>query len=411
MKKKLMIIGAGRLQLPAIMQAKEQGCEVIAVDWDHEAEGFTYSDRALSLSTLDIDGVVQAAKKIKPDGVLTLATDLPVKTVAAVGEALGLKAVSTDTAAKVTDKGRMRQALLEKKVPVPRFFVVKDKEAFFGAVEAFSDVFIVKPTDSSGSRGVTLVCDKKEAEKAYDYSRRYSHSGRILVEAYLGGPEVSVETYSEAGTVHITAVTDKITTGPPHFVEMGHTIPSSLDKNQLFEIESLARQAVLALGIKEGPTHTEIISTPQGPMIVEVGARLGGDSIASHLVPAATGVNLVELSIKSALGEQVVMEKTKDQAAAIRFLKAPPGTILSLEGQAKALSLPGVSEVVFTKQIGEAVYPLRSSHDRVGHVIAWGKTARQAADICEKALSLLKVKTTGSDKMGSEPADEKEPSG
>ena len=129
-----MIIGAGPLQLPGIKKAKEMGLHVVAVDMDPNAVGFSYADEPLVINTIDVPAVVEAAKRIKVDGVLTLCTDLPVRTVAAVGEALNIPAISVENAFKATDKISMRETLKAAGVPVPYFFKAKNVAEFMKAV-------------------------------------------------------------------------------------------------------------------------------------------------------------------------------------------------------------------------------------------------------------------------------------
>ena len=135
MNKKIMILGASILQLPAIEKAKEMGFDVVAVDMNPEAIGFQVPGIETEvISTIDIPAVLEAAKKHKIHGVMTLASDMPMRTVAVVAKELGLVGVSEDTALKATDKAVMRQCLNEQGVPVPKFFRVSNPEEFEKAV-------------------------------------------------------------------------------------------------------------------------------------------------------------------------------------------------------------------------------------------------------------------------------------
>lgn len=137
----------------------------------------------------------------------------------------------------------------------------------------------------------------------------------------MEGPEVSVETLSFDGHTHIIAITDKVTTGSPEFVEMGHSIPSQLSIDTKLQIEKVVIAAIKAVGINNGPSHTEIIITKDGPKVVELGARLGGDNITTHLVPFATGVDMVEACIEIAFGNNPVLNKRISMGSAIRYFK------------------------------------------------------------------------------------------
>ena len=179
--KKIMILGASILQLPAIEKAKEMGLAVIAVDMNPEAVGFSVDDVVKEvISTIDTEAVLEAAKRHQIDGIMTLASDMPMQTVAVVSEALGLVGVSRDTALKATNKAFMRDTLKEAGVSVPMYFRVKGKEAFIEAVEkvkAAGYKCIVKPADNSGSRGVDLLKDDSNIDAAYDYTVKFSRGG------------------------------------------------------------------------------------------------------------------------------------------------------------------------------------------------------------------------------------------
>lgn len=392
-KKKIMIIGAGVLQVPAIITAKKMGLEVAVIDMNHEAPGFSYADQHYVISTVDIKAAVSKAKDIKPDGVFTLASDMPVRTVAAIASDLGLNAISETTALFATDKGKMRARLKAKGVPVPEFYPVESYSEYLDATGRLGKKFIVKPADSSGSRGVFLVDDSCNLKEAYEYSRRYSSSGQIIVEEYMEGPEVSVESITVSGKTHIIAITDKLTTGAPHFVEMGHSIPSMLSEEIKAAVNYTACAAVNAIGIDNGPSHTEIIVTRDGPKIVELGARLGGDFITTHLVPLATGVDMVECSIRIALGEEPDISQKFSKGSAIRYLSCPEGILVSVEGIEEAKVQKGLQSIVIEKKVGDKITAIHNSNDRAGLVIAQADTPVEAIQICNRAISLIKFNT------------------
>lgn len=391
-----MILGASILQLPAIRKAKEMGIEVIAVDIDENAIGFTESDIALVISTIDIRNVVKAAEQYRIDGVMTLASDMPIKTIAEISKKLGLVGVTEDTALKATNKIKMRQTLHDCGVPIPCFYKASNKSEYESAVKAIKEKgyrCIIKPADNSGSRGVNLLDDYDETaiNKAYEYSRTYSRNGEVIVEEYMEGPEISVETLNINGNCHIIQLTDKLTTGAPYFVEMGHNEPSLLSQDVRKRIEEVAIAANKAIGITDGPAHTEIKVTKTGPKIVELGARLGGDNITTHLVPLSTGIDIVECCIRIALGEHPDIKPKIDKAAAIRYIKNDFGIIESIDGISEASEIPGIKQVSIIRGIGEEAKEIKSSVDRIGFVIAQGNSVEYAIDACERALKKIRI--------------------
>lgn len=336
MSRKIMILGASILQLPAIEKAKEMGLEVIAVDMNPDAEGFKVPGVIKEvISTIDTPAIIEAARRHRIDGIMTLATDMPMRSVASVAKEMGLTGIDEGTALRATNKAEMRKALKAYNVPVPRFFTASDESEYNEVVKQFSVPFIVKPVDSSGSRGIFEVADitdQNMVRKAYDYCKPYSKTGDVIVEEYMSGPEVSVETLSIDGTCHVLQITDKLTTGAPHYVEMGHSQPTRHSKEIAKKISETAIAANKAIGIKNGPSHTEIIITGEGPKIVEIGARLGGDCITTHLVPLSTGVDMVECNIRIAMGEKPDISCKYNRGSAIRYLSTENGVIKNIKG-------------------------------------------------------------------------------
>lgn len=390
--KKLMILGASILQLPAIQQAKKMGLHVIAVDMNQDAIGFKEPGiQCEVISTIDIPAVLKCAKDNAIDGIMTLASDMPMQTVAVVAEKLGLVGVSKETALKATNKAFMRDALQGCNVPIPVYHRVSDYPEFVKAVDNIMNngyKCIVKPADNSGSRGVDLLKSQTpdNLQKAYDYSKFFSRTGELVVEEYMEGPEVSVETLSINGNCHVIQITDKITTGAPYFVEMGHSQPSMLSEKIKEEIAEVAKAANKALGIMDGPSHTEIKVTKDGPKIVELGARLGGDNITTHLVPLSTGVNMVECCIRIALGEVPNITAKYNKAAAIRYFKTSCGTVKNIIGIHDAELVPDVKQVSIVHGIGEELKEIKSSTDRAGFVISQAASVDEAIRECEVAI-------------------------
>lgn len=389
--KRLFIIGASDFQLPAIIEAKKMGLYVGVADFNPNAVGVSYADEYFNVSTIDEKGIFEAAKEFKADGIITLCTDMPMRALARACEKLGLIGPDFSTAITATDKGVMIHAFEENNVEHPKFIVV-DKET---NVEEISNEFeypvITKPTDNSGSRGIMLVNSAEELRDALLYSSQNGREGNVILEEYMSGPEVSVEVMVIDSKAHVLQVTDKMTTGAPHFVEIGHSQPSRLSKKSLDEIKNLAGKAALAVGIKNGPAHAEIILTKNGPKMVEIGARMGGGCITTHLVPLSTGINMTKAAIQTALGEKAEIEPKFEKGSAIRFIIPPVGIVKSIKGKEEAERIPGVQLVEIQCEVGQMLQELENGTCRIGYVIAQGDTPEKAVEICEKALDKIQI--------------------
>ena len=389
--KKMFVVGASILQLPAIEKAKEYGYEVAVADYNPKAIGIAYADKYYDVSTIDEKGVCEAAKDFGADGIMTLATDMPMRSVAYTCNKLGLVGISYDTAIKATDKAEMIRAFEENGVAHPSYYVLEHGKTLDRLPANLEYPIISKPVDNAGSHGVQIIRSEQELQSAIKYSRENGRSGDIIIEEYMEGPEISVETLSIDGVCHVIQITDKLTTGAPNFVETGHSQPTALPQETVEKIKKLAIAANKAVGITDGPSHTEIIVTKHGPKIVELGARLGGDCIATHLVPLSTGVDMVGACIEIALGGKPDITHKINKGSAIRYFSQHKGVIKEITGLEEAKNTDGVKQVSVVHGVSKKISDITDSGSRMGFVIAQAETSEKAAEICEEALSKIKV--------------------
>lgn len=394
--KKIMILGASILQLPAIIKAKEMGLNVVVVDMNPDAIGFKEPgiEREI-ISTIDAEGVLEAARKHQIDGIVTICTDLPMRVVAKVAKELNLPGISEEAAFMCTNKGAMRARLKEYGVPVPEYYNIVTKEEYLEAVSHFDQKCVVKAVDNSGSRGIQLIYDVHDAasvDEAFDYCKQFSRSGELVIEEFMEGPEICVETLSVDGMCYPIQITDQLAKEPPYFTDAGYNQPTLLSDETKEKIRQVAIAANMALENYKGSSCTEMIVTKDGPKIVEVGARLAGDCMTTHLVPLSTGVDMVKAVINIALGEPVDFVQKHEKGACIRYYMKPVvGKIKAFAGVAEAEKVEGIQQVTLLKQVGDMAVELRSSGDRIGFVIAQMDTPEEAIAQCEKALALIQV--------------------
>lgn len=388
--KKVMIVGASAWQVPMIQKAKELGYRVGVVDYNPKAVGIQYADEYFNASTIDPEGVCEAARRFKADGITTVATDMPMRAIAYTCEQLGLVGIDIKTAIRATDKAEMIRAFEECGVSHPWYYIVKNGE--IGKIkDKLTYPCICKPTDNSASRGVMKVNSADELEKAFSYSSENGRSGDVIIERLLVGDEISVEAFAVNSKVYVLAITDKLTTGVPFFVEMGHSQPSKFAGDVKERIISETAAAMKAVGIVNGPAHVEMMVTDEGPVLIELGARLGGDFITTDLVPLSTGIDVLGAAIHIACGETVDLTPRFEKASAIRYMKTDLGMIQDVLGLEDANMITGVHRTEMLKPIGEEAVEIHNSLDRVGYAIAQGDTVKDAVGLCERALQAVKV--------------------
>lgn len=394
--KKVLFLGAGPLQVPALLKLKELGFYLIICDYNASAVGMALADKALTVSTVDKEKVLNCAEKFKPDFVLTSTTDAPVQTMAYVCEKLGLPCgISYGDSICATVKSAMRDRLKNCGVPIPRYYICKSGEEFISAVKSFEKECVVKPSDSAASRGVEFInsdLSENELMRHYETTKACSRNGIVMVEEYMYGAEVSVECFVVDGKVEIISITDKLITPLPYFVEIGHSEPSCLPSDVQRQIRDVTSRAVKAIGIKNGVSHTELKITDSGVKVVELAARLGGDYITSKLVPLSTGVDMVGNSVLQAICEPIDICPKFSKGSAIRFIYGGNGTIESITIDDYVKQISGVVDVELYAKSGDVSHELHSSNDRLGHIIVQAESAQLAKEIAEKAMCGVSIK-------------------
>ena len=366
---------------------------VIAVDRDPQAAGFALADERAVLSSEDEEAVDRLARARDVDGIVSPGADWPVGIAARVAERIGLAhPISARTGSIVTSKTRQREAFASGGVRHALELDPGDPGLRFPVV--------VKAPDRQGQRGLTLVRSAEELDAALAAALAESRGGAVLVEEHVEGPEVTVNAVSFDGRFVPVTVTDRLTAGPPAFgVALAHAWPSVHDVDA---VVAVARGAVEAVGILDGPSYTQLRVGSHGPVVMEVAARLGGGHDA-ELCAAATGVDLNALAVSAALGEPP--SDTVSQAlhagairagpvggAAVVFLVPPAGRLVEIEGVAGAEGVPGVRWVRVYRRPGHVFGPLRRGADRAGAVLATGADRDEAVERGRRAADAVRFR-------------------
>ncbi len=309
--KKIAIIGASYLQLPLIEKAQAMGYETHVFAWKAGDIGEKTADYFYPISIREKEKILERCRTIGINGIISIASDLAMVTVNYVAEALKLTGNSWDSTLISTNKYAMRKAFYENGDPIPSFVKVKDSMGFPDGNIKFP--VIVKPTDRSGSRGVTKVYDASGIKDAISRAISESFEKKAIVEEYVQGKEYSVEGLTYKGRHTILAYTEKYTTGEPHYIETGHMEPASLDGTTKKRIADIVCHALSSLKIENGASHSEIKIDEDGDIrIIEIGARMGGDLIGSDLVMLSTGVDYVRAVIDIAMGDAPNLKPVSD---------------------------------------------------------------------------------------------------
>ena len=357
----LIVLGGGPAQRHAVDAALRLGIRPLVCD---SRPGLG----DVEVSSEDTEGVRRVAREHAAAGLIAPGTDWPVRIAAYVAEDLGLPhPLDVPTAVRATSKIAQRDALAEAGVPQPPW----------STATAPGYPCVVKASDRQGQRAMSIVGGADDLEAASQRARLASRSGRALYELFVEGPEVTVNGFSLDGHFLPVAVTAR-----EHFpgapgVARRHLYPSGYNDAPAV---AAAAAAVEALGIRQGPSYVQMILSADGPVIMEVAARLGGGH-DSELCRLATGVDLAEAAVRTSVGRQVDREALTDGACVIEFLAAPEGTLVSTDGP---------SQVTFYHAPGHRYPPLRTAIDRAGYVITQGATREEALERARTAVEAVR---------------------
>jgi len=382
----LLVLAGGIFQIPLIETARRRGLRVVLFDGSADAPGFALADAGEVVDIGDPAASLAAARRVAPDGVASIVTEAAVRTTAEIAHALGLPGLDPETAANCTDKFRMRSCFERAGLPVPRFAAVSSLDDAAGAVGRVGFPMVVKPVDSSGSRGVRRVESIGELPAALELALSNSRGRRAILESFIDGVECTVETFTTNGQTRVLGMSDKVHLPFPHCVSISLTYPPYFDGAARGAIAAAAIGAIDATGLRNGPGHVEVLVTRSGPVVVELAARGGGYRIFSDILVRISGVDPVEGVIDLALGRVPDVAPTCARAAVLRFFNPPVhGMLRGVDGIDEARRIPDVLDVVVDAKVGHPLRGITRDGERPGYVVTIADTREEALAAADRA--------------------------
>lgn len=331
MNKKIAILGASYLQRPLVLECKSMQIETHVFAWNRGNVIMDICDYFYDISITDKEAILKKCTEINIDGIISIASDIAMPTVNYIANKLNLTGNDNECTIKTTNKYEMRKALRYSGISCPNFEIVTNSDFEFSKLKF---PLIIKPVDSSGSRGIQKINDKKSLESSIRIALSHSRIGKVIVEEFFEGNEYSIEAISYKGRHSIIAITEKTTTKSPYFMEIAHHQPANISKEQKIKIAELISRTLNALGIINGASHTEILIKDDNMIIVESAGRMGGDWIGSHITSSTSGFNFVQASILVSLGqnfEKFNLKRPKHKFSGIYYVLAKPGRIREIK--------------------------------------------------------------------------------
>lgn len=402
---RIAIIGG---QPKFVRKAHELGADVLYIQHPdrYDTQHAPHVEVALLVDYTDVERLLTLARALYnayPFRQVISLWELGLMPAARVADALGIADNPLSTVEILLDKWRMRRHLNSLGISTVAAAVGETEEDLREFIAANGLPVLLKPICEGGSIGVFAIRDESLLASTIEHfgtvaSRidRRDLAGpldRFLMEEFLDGPEISVETLSFDGRHVLVGVTDKVASSD-RFVETGHSSPSRHPGALLREVELLVMTFLDAVGLRHGPAHTEVKLTSRGPKIVESHNRIGGDRI-NELTEIAYGVDMDRYALGARLGliEPLQQSPRPVAGAAIRFLTPSPGRVTAITGVEEIVDDPALVELDISVKPGADVPSLAWNEDRVGHVLARGKTADEAIANCERLMSAIRIHT------------------
>ena len=330
MKKSILIFGGGINQIELIREARKLGVNSIVIDPSDCAAGKDEADIFYQVEGSDYKSTKQIALKHNVKGIVTGQMEKPLPIMAKLAQELGFIFNTPKVIERSLNKTLMKAAFIENGIQCAKGVSFSENEEITQVkLKNLNFPMIVKPTDSFSSRGVQKVENFNEILKIEEHSRSYSSNAELLIEEFLEGREFSVECITFKGITTIVQITEKFITPPPNRVETAHLQPARISDIEKSLIEKLVIKAINAIEINNSASHAEVMLTSNGPFIIEIGARLGGDFISSYLTKASTGISMDRVAIQVALGVKPNIQKKYSHFSMIKYIKLKENRIVN----------------------------------------------------------------------------------
>lgn len=389
--KKILVIGAATYQVPAIQRIVNLGNEAYCVDYKEGQPGFAYATGYRVIDVKEKEKCLKYAQELGVDGVLSWGATLTLSTVSYIGMNMNFLCMPMATSKISTSKFLIRKKLTEGGCntggEVFEFTSWENVDAKHCSVP-----FVVKPCDGSGSKGVYIVKNERDIDKAFLYAFDGARDNKIYVEPYIEGTEYSVEAYVNNSEVYVYTIVKTEFEWSDDYPVYKQTTYLGVSKDTEMLITEEVRKAVVALGVNFGPVNFDIIvSCDDGkPYIIDVGMRNGQNLIASHIVPYSRGVDELNNSICICSGGEASIKPQKKDYISSRLLIYTPGTIVEIKPYKGLIGHEGIVDIIMRKKVRDKLPHYETKADICGWVLCKGETPEEASAFADKAWDKLK---------------------
>lgn len=391
----LLVVSGGVEAVRGLASLKCSGWMLAVLDGDPDAPGFALAEEVLHASTYDCGAAARAAIDLHQRrpiaGVMSIAADVP-HTVAHIARTLGLPRLEAETAALAMDKLAMKERFARDGVPIPWFETVQgpqDIERHMG-----ERTLVLKPVDSRGARGVLRLDATTDLAWAFEHAHGESPTGRVMIEEFVAGPQLSTESMLVGGRAHTCGLSDRnyelLEQTAPFVIENGGDQPAEGAADLLKVVDPVIEAAAASIGLRDGVLKGDLVlANGDEPVVIEVAPRLSGGYFCTDQIPLSTGVDLVELQALVAIGAPLDPELLKPRdwsPTCIRYFFPPVGRLAAVDGFDEMRSNPWVEHAGLFVQGGDTISPLTDHTQRAGFVLVTGATRSLARARAQSAI-------------------------
>jgi biotin carboxylase len=404
LNKTILFVGGGLETVPGIQLAKSKGLHVVVSDQNPNAPGMEIADDRILASTYNIEQTLDAVthyhnQQRSINGVMCMATDVPL-TVASIADHLGLPGIPVTAAQLTSDKMLMKDCFKENGLSIPWYCEIFNSNELETLVQQRGFPLVIKPVDSRGARGVLRLTEGIDLDWAFSLSKSYSPTGRVMVEEYLEGPQVSTESLVVNGRIYTIGFSDRnyefLDTYAPYIIENGGDLPSYLPQYQQQLIRDEVEKTAKVLGITNGVIKGDMVLCQNKAYIIEVATRLSGGYFCSHEIPLNTGVDFVGSAIKLTLGETIKIEELSakfNQPVSQRYFFPNPGKIIKINIPKWVQTNHHVKMCQLRFKPGDIIPELTEHPARAGVVITTGETKQEATQLAQRVVREVEITT------------------
>lgn len=385
-KKSILILGGGSDQVFMIKTAAEMGIKSIVLDKNPNCLGSKLADHFEPISTRNVAAICEFVdsyqeKNEKIDGVSTMGSDIP-HIVAKVANHMNVPSIPIKAALLATNKYKMKQRFKKFGVSTPAFSLVRKPSDVKMFMNKFGAPVVIKPLSEAGSRGVFLLTNEKNVDLNFQKSLRYSDDSTILVEKFINGPQISTESIIINNDIYTPGYADRnyenLEKFLPQIMENGGWVPSQ-HENIKEQVEQEISKAANAIGLKTGVIKGDIVIGENGPVVIEIAARLSGGDFSESLVPISSGINYVKSVLELSLGKKPnpnQLRAKNKKVVANRYFFVNGGVLKKIEGLEKLKGKTWLEKFEIWREIGSKLPHLSSHGNRTGVFVVSGNTRK-----------------------------------